>query len=88
MMVDEIKEIEIIMELCEETSINQKFEIESLQEVQPNADMVETVYKTIENTMVPKLKKKLYFPFIPGPSSNYSAIYTALKLSQGISHNW
>ena len=108
MTVTEIEEIEIIMEPCEETSINQNLEIESLQEVQPNDDMVETVYKTIENTMVPKLQKmyipswsalnaviseqpvttrtkKLYFPSIPGPSSDYSAIYAALKLSQGIS---
>ena len=65
------------------------------------------VYKTLENSMAPKLKtmnipswgafnssiskdnvstktKKLYLPFVPAPASDYSAIYSALMIAQGI----
>ena len=39
----------------------------------------------ISTDVVRTRTKKIYFPFIPGPAKDYSAIYTALMLSQGIS---
>jgi len=40
---------------------------------------------SISKDKVTKRTKKLYFPFVPAPASDYSAIYTALMISQGIS---
>ena len=37
------------------------------------------------DTATPKETNILHFPLIPGPAFSYSAIYTALKLSQSIS---
>ena len=87
---NENEEIDIVcIPPCERTAPPEEPQAMLWKDEQTVYDRLESSWSAfnsaISDDVVRTRTKKIYFPFIPGPAKDYSAIYTALMLSQGIS---